>query len=202
MTNLNGGYIIIAKNDADAYAKANKALTLGKPILFYEDNTTCYYIDTITLDGTDIILTKGGKTITIEADGDITETGNVQNHLYALTFNVCDMYYTIFTKTSCGLQDKIINDSDNPTTIILTNEEKTKLYNAYKNALTNGSIYLIGNITGDTSSYANYSNLSYLVFRNTDEDEYSLGMTFENNNIAIVNNPFNDEIKVYEEQIF
>ena len=79
---MNGGYIIISKNQADAYALSVKALELGKPILFYEDNTTCYYIDTISKSGTDIVLTKGDKTITIESDGTITEVGDIQPHLY------------------------------------------------------------------------------------------------------------------------
>ena len=122
MTNLNGGYIIIAKNDADAYAKANKALTLGKPILFYEDNTTCYYIDTIALDGTDVLLTKGGKTIKIESDGDITETGDIQNHLYQYTITFSADYNEGSINTTFKLKfisnksnitiDDLINDND------------------------------------------------------------------------------------------
>ena len=76
---LNGGYIMVSKTDTNIYEKVNKALTLGKPILWYEDETTCYYIDTISKSGTDIVLTKGGKTITIEADGDIIETGKIQS---------------------------------------------------------------------------------------------------------------------------
>ena len=78
MTNLKGGYILINKTDADIYASVEKALTQGKPILWYEDAPTCYYIDTIAKSGDDIVLTKGGKTITIETDGDITETGDIQ----------------------------------------------------------------------------------------------------------------------------
>lgn len=77
-----GGYVIINKALDNVYELANNALTSGKPILWYEDENTCYYIDTISKSGTDIILTKGGKTITIENDGDITETGDIQNHLY------------------------------------------------------------------------------------------------------------------------
>ena len=74
---MNGGYLMVSKADTNLYEKLNKALTLGKPVLFYEDDTTCYYIDSITKSGTDIILTKNGKTITIESDGDITESGDV-----------------------------------------------------------------------------------------------------------------------------
>lgn len=74
---MNGGYLMVSKSDANLYGKLNNALTVGKPILWYEDETTCYYIDTITKSGTDIVLTKGGKTITVESDGDITEIGDV-----------------------------------------------------------------------------------------------------------------------------
>lgn len=77
-----GGYVMINKAQDNVYELATSALTSGKPILWYESNTECYFIDTIKLIGTDIILTKGGKTITIKADGDIIETGDVQNHLY------------------------------------------------------------------------------------------------------------------------
>ena len=88
---MNGGYLMVSKSDTNLYAKLNNALTVGKPILWYEDETTCYYIDTITKSGTDIILTKGGKTITIEDDGDINETGNIQpqeKHLYQHTISL------------------------------------------------------------------------------------------------------------------
>lgn len=83
---LKGGYLIISKDDANIYAKLQDALTNGKPVLFYENDTTCYYIDTIALSGDDIVLTKGSKTITIEADGDITETGGIQSHWYNIEF--------------------------------------------------------------------------------------------------------------------
>ena len=68
---------MVSKTDTKLYEKLNNALTIGKPVLWYEDENTCYYIDTITKSGTDIVLTKGGKTITIESDGDITESGDI-----------------------------------------------------------------------------------------------------------------------------
>lgn len=73
---MNGGYLMVSKSDTNLYTKLNNALTVGKPVLFYEDENTCYYIDAITKSGTDIVLTKGGKTITVESDGDITESGS------------------------------------------------------------------------------------------------------------------------------
>lgn len=104
---MNGGYLMIFKNDSDIYAKAQKALVLGKPILFYENATTCYYIDTISggeitteiVDDEevftygDVILTKGGKTITITYENVVTETGNIQQtteNFDALMENIVD----------------------------------------------------------------------------------------------------------------
>ena len=104
---MNGGYLMISKNDSDIYVKAHKALTLGKPILFYENQTTCYYIDTISggeitteiVDDEeitsygDIILTKGGKTITITSANAVSESGNIQQtteNFDALMENIVD----------------------------------------------------------------------------------------------------------------
>ena len=109
---MNGGYLMVSKTDTDLYAKLVKGLTIGKPILWYESPTECYYIDTISggevtseiVDDEevftyhDIILTKGGKTITIEADGDITESGEIQTHLYVVTFNGGDYRVSMFAK--------------------------------------------------------------------------------------------------------
>ena len=90
---------------------ATSALTSGKPILWYESNTECYFIDTITLSGTDIILTKGGKTITIENDSDITEVGDINNleieglqaELYTIENLTIENIYT----SACKNGDKI-----------------------------------------------------------------------------------------------
>lgn len=100
-----GGYVMINKAQSNVYELAESALISGKPILWYETNTECYFIDTITLSGTDIILTKGGKTITIENDGDITETGNIQvvdKHLYKHTIKTSDgiVLKTLYTTDS------------------------------------------------------------------------------------------------------
>ena len=98
-----GGYVIINKALNNVYELAKNALTSGKPILWYETNTECYFIDTATLSGTNIVLTKGGKTITIEADGDITETGNIQveeKHLYKHYISVAGSNFTIYDTKS------------------------------------------------------------------------------------------------------
>ena len=77
MNYLNGGYVMLDKADSNIYTKALGALNAGKPILWYENSTTCYFIDTISLSGDDIVLTKGGLTITITDANVVTETGNI-----------------------------------------------------------------------------------------------------------------------------
>ena len=44
MNYLNGGYVMLDKADSDIFAKASGALQAGKPILWYEDKNTCYFI--------------------------------------------------------------------------------------------------------------------------------------------------------------
>ena len=116
MTNLKGGYILVNKNDANIYASVENALISGKPVLFYENSTTCYYIDTLAKSGDDIVLTKGGKTITITDANVVTESGDIQNHLYALIFDGGDLslgdesmgdsqYYTILSTTNGKLSE-------------------------------------------------------------------------------------------------
>lgn len=91
MNYLNGGYVMLDKADSDIFAKASGALQAGKPILWYESANKCYYIDTIEKTGSDITLTKGGKTIVITSGNVVTELGEVQQHLYAYTLDTNDL---------------------------------------------------------------------------------------------------------------
>lgn len=171
---MNGGYLMVSKSDTNLYTKLNNALTTGKPVLFYENENTCYYIDTITKDGTDIVLTKGGKTITVESDGDITESGDIQNQLY---YHGLDLYKSGENST----QVVVINNNDTPIDTI----DKLK---AWANSIdgrvlmpTNGCIVLEGVaysiiailksatdtfniIYQDTTGYASLSNVDLSTY--------------------------------------
>ena len=85
---MNGGYVMIKSSDSEIYSKVKKAIEIGKPILYYENDTTCYYIDSASIVGTDVILTKGGKTITIDNDNNVVSSGDIQNHLYNYHFYI------------------------------------------------------------------------------------------------------------------
>lgn len=112
MTYLNGGYSIIKKDDANIFAKVNDALTSGKPILWYEYATTCYFIDSISKSGDDIVLTKGGKTITITDSNVVTEKGDLTLHSYILQMNLINNDESIDTYAIASFYTYNIYDED------------------------------------------------------------------------------------------
>lgn len=126
MTYLNGGYSIIKKGDANIYASLEKALTNGKPILFYEDDNTCYYIDSISKSGDDIVLTKGGKTITITSSNVVSEVGEIQTKVYTYEINDNDVYGVFYS-------DVNLDDIDiSSVATELTDADKVALTKLYK----------------------------------------------------------------------
>ena len=163
---------MVSKNDTDLYEKLNKALTLGKPVLWYEDENTCYYIDTISKSGTDIILTKGGKTITIENDGDITEVGDVQNHLYHYAIFIENnqtgrtFVFDINKKFENGEVDDVLSFVRNYLYAGVIGNESTS-------GLTNDILWSLNTIT-DNETYitlrcCNYDNEEDIIFNTNDE---------------------------------
>ena len=177
---MNGGYIMIKASDADIYLEASRALTIGKPILFYENDTTCYYIDTITLDGTNVVLTKGGKTITIANDNTITTSGDIQNHFYEVLIE--DAYIDIdgdteqFTRgnwvfnvssDNMNVVDDFINNFDNTKT---PEENYELLYNLLK------AVGTIKILAFDGDSYG--ANGSFYIKNNTIKNTYNNEGTF------------------------
>ena len=54
-----------------------KAYENGKPILFYDDNNTCFYIDSIAKGEDLYTLVKGGKTFEVTSNNTLSSTGSV-----------------------------------------------------------------------------------------------------------------------------
>lgn len=73
----NGGYVIISHDDVNIFNKVDNAYNSGKPILFYDDDKTCYFIDSAKKVDDDYVLVKGGKTITITDSNTVSSTGSV-----------------------------------------------------------------------------------------------------------------------------
>lgn len=130
MNYLNGGYVMIDKADSNIYAKALGALNAGKPILWYENSTTCYYIDSISKSGDDIVLTKGGKTITITDANVVTENGEIQSKLYMYRFSGDDsnnvtFYIKIVSSKKFDTLSDLIDGLKGVTYIDMTAEDST-----------------------------------------------------------------------------
>ena len=86
----NGGYVILDLADTqNVYAQAQNCLLVNKPVMVY-DNNQVYYVDTIILDGTNIVLTKGGKIITIANDNTITTSGRIQDIFHRYNISIKD----------------------------------------------------------------------------------------------------------------
>lgn len=154
---MNGGYIMIKASDADIYLEASRALIIGKPILFYENDTTCYYIDTITLDGTNVVLTKGGKTITIANDNTITSVGEMYDSIDNYQIKLDNSDYSL----ECHIMIKNLPYQNN--TLLDINSE---LFEYLKNlGIFNGMIFI------DTQS-----EKIMFVYDTDDEDNYILDL--------------------------
>ena len=71
------GYVTLDLASTNIYKESLGAIKAQKPIMVV-DLPECYFADTITKSGTSIIITKGGKTITIANDNTITNVGDIQ----------------------------------------------------------------------------------------------------------------------------
>lgn len=71
------GYVFLDLTKSNVYSKALKVLGTDKPVVIKDGSGSPYFVDSLTLDGTNVVITKGGKTITIANDNTITSVGDV-----------------------------------------------------------------------------------------------------------------------------
>ena len=127
------GYVFLDLTKSNVYSKALKVLGTDKPVVIKDGSGSPYFVDSLTLDGTNIIITKGGKTITIANDNTITNVGDIQNHLYK---------YAIELINDANGNATIFVDSD---TIITTENAFSKIYvgaNGINDELGNSGKYI------------------------------------------------------------
>ena len=75
------GYVFLDLTKSNVYAEALKVLGTDKPVVIKDGSGSPYFVDSLTLDGTNVVITKGGKTITIANDNTITNVGTIENSL-------------------------------------------------------------------------------------------------------------------------
>ena len=76
------GYVFLDLTKSNVYERALRVLGADKPVVIKDGSGSPYFVDSLTLDGTNVVITKGGKTITIANDNTITTEGVIQNHLW------------------------------------------------------------------------------------------------------------------------
>ena len=84
-----GGYAILDLTSGSVYADALKCIDNGKPVMIYDYNET-YFADTIAKSGDDVVITKGGKTITITDANSVSSEGYIQGYKKYLIIMVTD----------------------------------------------------------------------------------------------------------------
>lgn len=101
MTNKKGGYQIIDVI-ALTYATALACVECGKPLLVINDeDNTPYFADSIKVDSDNddaVVISKGGRTITIEDDGTITQSGEIKKEIYLKAVTFTDSYNDIILR--------------------------------------------------------------------------------------------------------
>ena len=130
----NGGYTMLDLATA-TYKDAAAAFNANKPILVY-DNSQVYYADTCVYDSDNdaYVLTKGGKTITIDNDNNVLSSGDIQAHLYCYLFYLTDNTKTYYLnyKSNVLVDNKndlfnLLNDKVNDGVIMNTEDGETNI---------------------------------------------------------------------------
>jgi len=119
------GYVFLDLTKSNVYQKALKVLTTDKPVVVSDGSGAPYFVDSMKLDGTNVVITKGGKIITIASDNTITNVGDIQpqEKLYHYCFDandgnitdgqLADNFYFEFVSNKKGLEDLDITDFEN-----------------------------------------------------------------------------------------
>lgn len=131
-----GGYSILDLADANVYAQALICAKQNKPVLVYDDPLR-YYADTIAIDtdnDDNVVITKGGKTITITDANSVSSEGDItikQVHQYQITLeldNSGSMLELKFVHTT-------LNDFEDVTNGTLTVEIANTIVKDYNNII-------------------------------------------------------------------
>lgn len=169
----NGGYVILDLQDANVYAQAQNCLLVNKPVMVY-DNSQVYYADTIILDGTNIVLTKGGKTITIANDNTITTSGDIQEKLHLYQINIygevggdtIDFYMNIYSNKELKTGNLSADDTDT------INE-----LNLYQETFMRDSNNYIKTIATYENLYVDNDALEFNFYNDEGETSFATGTT-------------------------
>lgn len=128
------GYVFLDLTKSNVYSKALKVLGTDKPVVIKDGQGSPYFVDSLTLSGTNIIITKGGKTITIANDNTITNEGDIQIEQFNFNEYVRKgVQFTLNNVTNDNVIVKYLQNVDGTPTIITDtiNANSAKTINGY-----------------------------------------------------------------------
>lgn len=167
------GYVFLDLTKANVYSKALKVLGTDKPVVIKDGSGSPYFVDSLTLDGTNVVITKGGKTITIANDNTITNVGDIQvlaHHLYEYLINIT------YSNTNEDIQGGYCK--------VLSNENfDTITLDSFKTLMDNRKLVLNGYVNSIASDLTDGDNTLPLIVE-----------LDNNNNIQIRNIADNDPV--------
>lgn len=82
------GYVFLDLTKSNVYAEALKVLGTDKPVVIKDGSGAPYFVDSLTLDGTNVVITKGGKTITITDANAVSSEGDIQEKAHSYLVNL------------------------------------------------------------------------------------------------------------------
>lgn len=87
------GYVTLDLASNKIYNESLGAIKSGKPVMVV-DAPNVYFADTIAISGDDVVITKGGKTITINDANAVSSEGEIQpSHLYMYVGDSSDLSF-------------------------------------------------------------------------------------------------------------
>lgn len=110
----NGGYVMINLTGDNVYDQALTCLKFkgDKAILVY-DGENVFFADTITLSGTNVVITKGGQTITISNANAVTKEGQISGGGGKLYTHNIDLTFLDGCDETRNITFRVISSSEN-----------------------------------------------------------------------------------------
>lgn len=171
------GYVTLDLASNKIYKESLGAIKSGKPVMIV-DAPNVYFADTIAISGDDVVITKGGKTITITDANSVSSEGDIQVHLYEYllqcTFsNESENTQYIFFRLLSNLN--LENSIDNLKTLIGNKKIPVSSTVNSMSDITNGNDTLLANIYvyNDEIQIENVYDTNVITYTDFNIDKWS-----------------------------
>lgn len=171
-----GGYSILDLADTNVYNQALICAKQNKPVLVYDDPLR-YYADTIAIDtdnDNNVVITKGGKTITINDNNSVSSVGEIQPSSEGSTIHYYALYYS---SESTNIDLKLTSDKS-----LILNDLTTRDLRKYLVSVD----YTRPSESGVIIGFGFYTDSYNLYIKAIEETEDSLSITEDTISLATI----------------